>query len=201
MSQASTPSNPSNPHLQPKTPQVKYDFGAMLKARPQLCRILQLLTARMRSLELSLQAHVMLRYLEHRLFMTLLLDCINVVDYSLRPANPAILEGGPLIEYDENHELLHSVSQCVPNTDGEESWDPSVKFAVLTVDQSYIIAQRFEVSIVHGLVIGLPPEQEQRRSEGIKAITAWLEQFQVPADQGRALGRIRSTRGSSSTMP
>jgi hypothetical protein len=86
----------------------------------------------------------------------------------------------------------------VPNTDGEEIWDPLVKFAVLTIDQSYIIAQRFEVRIDYGNVIGLTTEQEQRRSERINATTAWLEQFQVPANQGRALGRIRSTRGSKS---
>jgi hypothetical protein len=196
MCQHSTPPDPSNANLPPKTPQVKYDLGSMLKAQPQLCRISQLHTARMRWLELSLLAHVVLRYLDHRLVITLLLDCINVVDYSLRPANPRTLEGGPLIEYDENHELLNSVSRFLPNTDGDEIWDPSVKFAVLTVDQSYIIAQRFEGGIEYGRVIGLTTEQEQRRSEDINAITAWLGQFQVPASQGRALGMIRSTRGS-----
>ena len=118
------------------------------------------------------------------------------MDYSLRPANPALLEGGPLIEYDENHELLKSVSRGVPNTDGEESWDPSVKFAVLTVDQSCIIAQRFEVGIDYGFVTGLTTDQKQRQSEGIQAINAWLEQFQVPANQGRASGRIRNVGGS-----
>jgi hypothetical protein len=195
MSQQSTPPNPSNANLQPKTAQVKYDFGAMLKVRPQLCRISQLHTARMVWLELSLQAHVVLTFTGN-VGVTLLLDCINVVDYSLRPANPATLLGGPLIKYDENHELLKSVGQCVPNTDGEEVWDPSVKFAVLTIDQSYIIAQRFEVRMDYGKVIGLTTEQEQQRSESIKATTAWLEQFQVPANQGRASGRIRNVGGS-----
>jgi len=195
MSQHSTPANLSNANLQPKNPQLKYDFGAILKARSQLCRILQLLTARMGWLDLSLQARVVLSSLDH-VGITLLLDCINVVDYSLRPANPGTLEGGPFIEYEENHQLLNSVSRCVPNTDGEEIWDPSVKFALLIIDQSYIIAQRFEARIDYGNVIGLTTEQEQRRSERINATTAWLEQFQVPANQGRALGRIRTTRRS-----
>jgi hypothetical protein len=191
MSQHSPPANASNAKLQPKTPQVKYDFGAMLKARPQLCRISHLHSASMGWLGLSLQAQVVM----DRVAITLLLDCINVVDYSLRPANPATLEGGPLIEYEEKHELLNSVSRCVPKTDGEEIWDPSVKFAMLTIDQSYVIAQRFEVRIDYGKVIGLTTEQEQRRSERINATTAWLQQFQAPANQGRDLGKIRSTRG------
>jgi hypothetical protein len=194
MSQHSTPANPLNANLQPKTSQLKYDFGAMLKARPELCRISQLHTARMSWLGLSLQAHVVLSSLGH-VGITLSLDCINVVDYYLRPANPATLEGGPLIEYEESHQLLNSVSRCVPNTDGEEIWDPSVKFALLTIDQSYIIAQRFEVRIDYGNVIGLTTEREQRRSESISANTAWLEQFRVPANQGRASGRIRNTSG------
>ena len=64
------------------------------------------------------------------------------MDYSIRPMNPNIIEGGPLIEFHEDHPLLTPSLQSIPGGDGEQ-FDPPVKFTILLLDQSYIIAERF----------------------------------------------------------
>jgi hypothetical protein len=162
----------------PKPQPVKYDLGAMLKARPDLYRISVLHEARLEWLQLRLAANVSHSGF-HDLHPYLQIDCVNTPDYSIRPSNPALLMGGPLIEYHEEHPLLQKVSRIVPNTDGMDSWAPSVKFAVLIIDQSYIISQRFEIQIEYGKVIGLTPERQQQRLENINTVNDWMKPFQL----------------------
>jgi hypothetical protein len=71
--------------------------------------------------------------------------CSNAVDYSIRPKNPNCIEGGPDIEFHENHLLLNDPGlKCIPGGDGFV-FDPPLNLKVLILDQSYVIAERFEI--------------------------------------------------------
>jgi hypothetical protein len=135
-------------------------------------------------LRLALQARVTF-FCESVFYQFINIDCINVVDYSLRPANPATLEGGPCIEYHETHERLEKVSRSVPNTDGMETWNPAIRFALLRIDQSYVIAQRFEMSILSDGVTGWSgrtPEQEQKMMESLKKALESIDKYRLPLE-------------------
>ena len=70
--------------------------------------------------------------------------CTNAMDYSIRPTNPATIMGGPLIEFHEQHSLLNDPRlQCIPGGDGEV-FNPPFKFSLLIIDQSHVIAEKFE---------------------------------------------------------
>src|ERR1017187_5482133 len=96
-------------------------------------------------LGLGLRAHVSFGF--GHLSQFVLIDCVNAVDFSIRPPNGATLMGGPPMEFYEQHPRLENISQTVPNTDGMEVFTPPVKFTLLVMDQSHIIAQRFELRI------------------------------------------------------
>lgn len=70
----------------------------------------------------------------------------RAVDYSIRPMNPSIMSGGPPLAYHEEHPLLNTPGlQAEPGRDGE-CFDPPLKLAVLILDQSYIIAEEFQIT-------------------------------------------------------
>ena len=75
---------------------------------------------------------------------------VNAVDYSVRPPHPGLLMGGPPMKFHEEHPLLANIQQDVPNTDGMEIYDPPVKFGVLVIDQTYVIAGQFALRLDHG---------------------------------------------------
>ncbi len=77
------------------------------------------------------------------------IKCINAVDYSLRPKDPAILEGGMFMEYFEEHPLLTEDLQYKPHNDYGEKFNPPIKFTLLKLDDTYIIAERFDMLTVH----------------------------------------------------
>jgi hypothetical protein len=140
----------NNPHggnsPQPMAPpQIGYDLGAMLKENPRLYLVLRVTTASTSYLGLGLRAHVSFGF--GHLSQFVLIDCVNAVDFSIRPPNGATLMGGPPMEFYEQHPRLENISQTVPNTDGMEVFTPPVKFTLLVMDQSHIIAQRFELRI------------------------------------------------------
>ncbi|MBN9692819.1 MAG: sel1 repeat family protein [Verrucomicrobia bacterium] len=69
---------------------------------------------------------------------------VNAVDYSIRPRNPLIIEGGPELEFYDEHPLLNSPHlQLVPGGDGEV-FRPPLQLKLLILDQSHIIAERFQ---------------------------------------------------------
>ena len=162
---------------------VRYDFGALLKENPRAYRISEVCAARTGYLWLTLQARVVF-FTERVFFQFVAIDCINAVDYSIRPPNPGTLEGGPCIKYFEEHERLQSVSRAVPNTDGMEVFKPSVKFSLLNVDQSYIIAQRFEMSILSDGVTdvrtGRTEMEKQRMTECLKRALDSIDKYRLP---------------------
>jgi hypothetical protein len=92
--------------------------------------------------------------------------------------------GGPLLEFYEEHQMLQSVSQTIPNTDGLKTWDPSIKFTLLNIDQSYAIAQRFELSIennnIFGNSLGGSEERKKRDLKVLKRAVDWMDQFRLP---------------------
>jgi hypothetical protein len=161
---------------------VRYDLGRLLKENPQLYRITHLLGADTEYLSLAFRARVAFCSGGH-LDQVIAIDCVNSVDYSIRPPHPALLEGGPCIQYYEQHELLDTVSQTVPNTDGLETFNPPVKFTLLIIDQSYVIAQRFEMSILHDGVtnrIGLTPARRQQKMEDLKRALDSIDRYRLP---------------------
>jgi hypothetical protein len=166
-----------------KSTPVRYDLGGLLKENPLLYRIGELRIANMGYLRLGLQANVVFCS-EGHFSQFVAIDCVKAVDYSIRPANPATIEGGPCIEYYEKHELLDTVSQTVPNTDGMEVFNPPVKFTLLRIDQSYIIAQRFEMIILTDGVattIGWTPMQKQQKTEALKRALDWMDKYRLKA--------------------
>ena len=164
-----------------KSPAARYDLGALLKENPHLYRITQLCGANVGYLRLGLQKKVVFST-EDFFFQFVALDCVNAVDYSIRPADPATLEGGPCIEYHEKHELLQTVSRGVPNTDGMEMFDPAIQFTLLRIDQSYIIAQHFEMGILSDGVtntIGRTPIQKQQKMESLKRALDSIDKYRL----------------------
>jgi hypothetical protein len=165
-----------------KSTPVRYDLGVLLKENPHLYRITELRIANMSYLGLGLKARVAF-CTEGHFYQTVAIDCVNAVDYSIRPANPALLMGGPCIGYYEKHDLLDTVSQTVPNTDGLEVFDPPVKFALLIIDQSYIIAQRFEMIIVSDGVTtttGWTPMEKQQKMEALNRALDSIDKYRLP---------------------
>jgi hypothetical protein len=159
-----------------------YDFGAMIKDDPCFCRILDTHRADIQYLGLRLQARCAIRdchFAQH-----VVIDCVTVADFAIRPTNPAILMGGPFLEFFEAHPLLQNVSQTVPNTDGLKHFHPPVKFTLLMADQSHIIAQRFELLMDHDdpfkNSVGFNDQQKQHDREAKKRAIDWMEKFRRP---------------------
>jgi hypothetical protein len=79
---------------------MKLDFGNMIKANPNCFRALSIDWASMSYLTLRMRIRVANRGSSELIqFPTIL--CTNAVEYSIRPPNPATIEGGPLVELHE----------------------------------------------------------------------------------------------------
>jgi hypothetical protein len=69
----------------------------------------------------------------------------GTADYSIRPPDPARIEGGPDIVFSTDDLRLAAPSlQQIPGGDGE-AYDPPKRYQLLKLDQSWIIAERFEI--------------------------------------------------------
>lgn len=170
MNQSKPEDNPAGGNgPQTVAPPPVYDLGAMLKKNPWLCRVSRIIRANTKYLGLGLITRAAFDFGSFGLFVHI--DCVEAVDYSIRPPDPAILEGGPLMEFYEQHPLLENISQVVPNTDGMETYDPPVPFGLLKIDQSYVIAGQFVLRLedVNEFknVAGLDERQRQQR------VAAW----------------------------
>lgn len=83
----------------------------------------------------------------------------DVIDYAIRPKDPNIIEGGAQLKFSTNDPRLDDPRlQYVPGGDGE-LFDPAKRFQLLELDQSYIIARRFEVEELHRHVWVIPGRQ------------------------------------------
>lgn len=88
--------------------------------------------------------------------MSLRFSAHNAIDYAIRPKNPAIIEGGKLLKFStDNPRLNDPMLQYIPGGDGK-LFNPPRRYQLLELDQSWIIAQRFEVQELHRTVISLP---------------------------------------------
>jgi hypothetical protein len=121
---------------------MNQDLGTIIRADPRRLRILEIFRVGMGYLKLHLTLHIGDYKGEFR-FLEIL--CTNAVDYVIKPPNPAIIHGGPLIEYYEEHPRLNGPGmQCIPGGDGEQ-FNPPLKFKLLVLDQSQVIAEKFEI--------------------------------------------------------
>ena len=123
---------------------MKQDFAKLIKDNPDCLRALEIHSATMAHLRLCLAVHM-----ENRRNPNLprrpIIFCTNAVEYSIRPVNPNTYQGGPLVEFHEQHELLNAPHlQMIPGGDGE-IFNPPLKLGVLIFDQSYVIAEKFEI--------------------------------------------------------
>jgi len=186
-----TPSNSGdNPNPKPgsveaqvgdtKTP-IRYNLGAMLKENPHLYRVLKLSMANMGYLGLSLHAQVVFQF--GHAVQLVAIDCLKAVDFSIRPPNPGLLMGGPLLEYYEEHPRLQSVSRTVPNTDGMETFNPSVRFTLLIIGQSYFIAESFVLRIenedIFKEAMRANDKHRQENIENLKRGLDWMDKFRL----------------------
>lgn len=165
----------------PKPEPVRYDLGAMLKENLHLLSIIQLFRINKSYLSLELMAVASFDSGPRPLFVHI--DCVNAVDYYIRPPNPGLLMGGPWVEFHEQHPLLKDISQTVPNTDGLEIYDPPVNFGVLVIDQSLIIAGQFALRFVDvdGFknLSGMSDERRQRSMTLYQQLLDRMEPFRL----------------------
>jgi len=121
------------------------NLETVIKANPHGIRVLQISRASFHHLNVGLLVLVCWYTPENRSHIVFEINCINAVDCSIRPKDPGIIVGGPLIEFYEDHQLLNDPQlQCRPGGDGE-IFDPPLKLKLLKLDQSYVIAERFDL--------------------------------------------------------
>jgi hypothetical protein len=73
------------------------------------------------------------------------IHAIQAADYAIRPMSPTIMMGGPLIKFStEDPRLTDPGLQYIPGYDGD-LYDPPRRFQLLELDQTWIIAVRFEI--------------------------------------------------------
>jgi hypothetical protein len=71
----------------------------------------------------------------------------EAIDYAIRPKDPATIEGGPQMKFSTDDPRLNDPGlQTVPGGDGE-MFNPPNRYQLLELDQSWIIAVRFEVEV------------------------------------------------------
>ena len=135
----------SHPPARPN-PDVSHDLGKLLKQNPRLFNVLQIGSVRMTGF-LRLELDVVLAshdpvwgHVPH-----VKINCLNAVDYAIRPKPPEIIEGGKYVEYYEEHPRLLTVSPCVPHSDGREQFKPTIRFKLLALENTWVIAERFEL--------------------------------------------------------
>jgi hypothetical protein len=69
---------------------------------------------------------------------------IGTADYAIRPSNPALIMGGPYIRLSTDDPRLSDPGlQYIPGGDGE-TCKPLRRYQLLELDQSWIVAERFE---------------------------------------------------------
>ncbi len=115
------------------------NLETFLAEQPTPLRVLGIHQAWLDYLELRLQIHAN----GARPFLEI--HCRNAVDFAIRPVNPAIMMGGPVIEFHLTHPRLEAPNlQYIPGGDGQE-FVPPLKLKLLILDQSYVIAETFGV--------------------------------------------------------
>ena len=120
------------------------DFGLLIRENPHGFRTLGIKAAYLGHLALRFTVDVVVSG-DNWIRAKYTIDCQNAVDYSIRPVNAAVIEGGPLVEYHEEHTLLNGPGlQCTPGGDGEV-FDPPLVLRVLILGDSYVIAERFSI--------------------------------------------------------
>jgi hypothetical protein len=73
------------------------------------------------------------------------ISAYGTADFAVRPKNPGIIEGGmPLRFSTDDPRLADPELQYVPGGDGEV-YNPPRHYQLLELDQSWIIAERFEI--------------------------------------------------------
>ena len=69
----------------------------------------------------------------------------DTIDFAIRPKDPNIIMGGAFLKFSTDDPRLNDPRlQYIPHLDGPV-FDPPRRFQLLELDQSYIIARRFEV--------------------------------------------------------
>ena len=73
------------------------------------------------------------------------IHAIGAADYAVRPMDPAIMGGGPVIKFStDDPRLADPGLQYIPGGDGEV-YNPPRRYQLLELDQTWIIAVRFEI--------------------------------------------------------
>jgi hypothetical protein len=79
---------------------------------------------------------------------------IGTADYAIRPSNPALIIGGPYIRLSTDDPRLSDPDlQYIPGGDGE-TFNPPRRYQLLELDQSWIVAERFEIEPLPQTTVG-----------------------------------------------
>ena len=82
------------------------------------------------------------------------LYAFGTADFAIRPPNPATIEGGPAIRFStDDPRLTNPALQNVPGGDGAV-YHPPRRYQLLELDQSWIIAERFEFEALPQVTVG-----------------------------------------------
>ncbi len=129
-----------------------YNLAWLIEKEPERLRVLEVVEAKLGYLSLKLTVHV--ADYPRREFVFAEIVCANAIDFTIRPPNPATIEGGPLMELHRKHELLKNPGlQMVPGGDGEV-FNPPLVLTLLKLDESYVIAQGFQIRALETKRVG-----------------------------------------------
>jgi hypothetical protein len=118
--------------------------------------------------------HIARHDLKGDLHMNLLLRIFahDVIDYAIRPKDPGILMGGPQLKFSTDDPRLNDPRlQYIPHLDDGERFNPPRRYQLLELDQTWIIAVRFEVEELHRRVWSIPKPSKGQSGAGGEATT------------------------------
>jgi hypothetical protein len=96
----------------------------------------------------------------------------DVIDYAIRPKKPNILEGGAQLKFSMDDPRLNDPRlQYIPHLDHGERFDPPRRYQLLELDQTWIIAVRFEVEELQRHVWSIPRRSKGQSGAGGQATT------------------------------
>jgi len=127
---------------------MKQDLGALLKAGTSI-QVFGVYRIDRAYPDLHFHAATKSHSRSGEIMQASIIFCHFARDYCIRPPNPSIIMGAPFIEYHDQHKLLDDPSlQYIPGNDDGERYDPPSQLKLLIMDQTFVIAQRFEIQFI-----------------------------------------------------
>jgi len=93
-----------------------------------------------------------------QIHLLLRIFALNAIDYAIRPKDPNIFMCGVQLKFSTDDPRLNDPRlQFIPGGDGK-CFNPPRRYQLLELDQSWIIAQRFEAEELHRISRSINPQ-------------------------------------------